>query len=366
MKRVWFAAAAVAALSLSAFGAQAHEQHACIDDACTLQSLLPAAPEGAAGEGVAGDATALASPKYGAWGFDLSGMDTSVRPGDDFYKFASGNWDAKTQIPSDRTRYGNFDKLSELSELRTQAIIEAAANNKAATGDTAKVGAAYRAFMNEAQIEALDAKPIAPWLDGVKKVKTKDEFTALMGKSTVTPYASLISVGISTDAKNPKAYAVYSSTGGISLPDRDYYLQPSFADKKQAYETYVAALLAKIGWDNPPRPPRPWSPSRPPSPRCPGPAELRAALEARRRAGRGRARRGGRQGLRRPALPAGVQGADGRAGRQPARGVPRSIEALDWMSDETKAKALAKLGKPSPRRSATRTSGATTRPDHRP
>ncbi len=246
MKRVWFAAAAVAALSLSAFGAQAHEQHACIDDACTMQSLLPAPIEGAAG-----DVTSLDSPRYGAWGFDLSGMDTSVKPGDDFYKFASGAWDNRTQIPGDRTRYGNFDKLAELSEARTKAIIEADAANKAATGDTAKVGAAYRAFMNEALIEQLDAKPIAPWLAGVKKVKTKDEFTALMGTSPVTPYSSLISVGISTDAKNPKAYAVYSSTGGLSLPDRDYYLDAKFADKKAAYLVYVEKMLTLAGWEKP-------------------------------------------------------------------------------------------------------------------
>jgi putative endopeptidase len=247
MKRVWFAAAAVAALSLSAFGAQAREQHDCVDDACTVQSLLPALAEGVA----AGDVTSLDSPKYGTWGFDLSGMDTSVKPGDDFYKFANGAWDAKTSIPSDRTRYGNFDKLSELSEARTRFIIEAAANDKAATGDKAKIGAAYRSFMDEAAIEALDAKPIQPWLAGVKKIKTKDEFTALMGKSSTTPYTALIGLGISTDAKSPQRYAVYASTGGLSLPDRDYYLDAKFADKKAAYLVYVEKMLTLAGWEKP-------------------------------------------------------------------------------------------------------------------
>lgn len=252
MKRVWFGAAALAALSMSAFGAQAfgtgaHEQHPCIDDACVMQSLLPALAEGAA----AGDVTSLESPRYGTWGFDLSGMDTSVKPGDDFYKFASGAWDAKTAIPSDRVRYGNFDKLSELSEARTKAIIEGAAADKAAIGEKAKIGAAYRAFMDEAAIEKLDAKPIQPWLNGVRKVKTKDEFTALMGKSSVTPYTTLIGLGISTDAKNPKAYAVYASTGGLSLPDRDYYLDAKFADKKTAYLAYVEKMLTLGGWEKP-------------------------------------------------------------------------------------------------------------------
>ena len=251
MKRVLFGAAAIAALSLSAFGAQAHEQHACIDDACVMQSILPFAPNGAAEGSAAGDATSLESPRYGTWGFDISGMDTTAKPGDDFYKFANGTWDAKTVIPSDRTRYGNFDKLAELSELRTRAIIESAAADKAATGEKAKIGAAYRAFMDEATIEKLDSKPIQPWLDGVKKVKTKDEFTALMGKSSTTPYADLISLGISVDAKNPQRYAVYAGTGGTSLPDRDYYLDAKFADKKAAYLVYVEKMLTLAGWPKP-------------------------------------------------------------------------------------------------------------------
>ena len=251
MKRVWFAAAAVAALSLSAFGAQAGEDHLCLDDACTTQALFAAPLLNGASEGAAGDLTSLESPRYGAWGFDTSGMDTSVKPGDDFYKFASGAWDARTTIPSDRTRYGNFDKLSELSEARTKAIIEAAAANKAAAGDTAKVGAAYRAFMDEAAIEALDAKPIAPYLAQIKAVKSKDAFTALMGQSSVAPFTSLLGLGIQTDAKNPKAYAVYAGAGGLSLPDRDYYLDAKFADKKTAYLAYVEQILTMAGWDKP-------------------------------------------------------------------------------------------------------------------
>ena len=247
MKRVWFGAAAAAALSISAFGAHAHEQHACIDEACTLQSLMPVLAEGAA----AAAQTSLESPRYGTWGFDLTGMDTSVKPGDDFYKFANGTWDAKTEIPSDRTRYGNFDKLAELSEARTKAIIEGAAADKAATGEKAKIGAAYRAFMDETAVEKLDAKPIQPWLDGVRKIKTKDQFTALMGASSVTPYASLISLGIGVDAKSPQAYAVYASTGGLSLPDRDYYLDAKFADKKTAYLAYVEKMLTLGGWEKP-------------------------------------------------------------------------------------------------------------------
>src|SRR5215213_6464422 len=75
-------------------------------------------------------APSLASPKYGSWGYDLSGMDRSVKPGEDFFKFANGKWAERTEIPSDRSRYGNFDKLRELSIDRQHAILEDAAAGK--------------------------------------------------------------------------------------------------------------------------------------------------------------------------------------------------------------------------------------------
>ena len=250
MKRVWFAAAATVALSLSAFGAQAQDNHdhACLDDGCALQSLFNIVD---AQTPAAGDKVSLDSPHYGAWGFDASGMDTSAKPGDDFYKYANGAWDTRTVIPSDRVRYGNFDKLAELSEARTKAIITQAADSKSTDPDTVKIGAAYRAFMDEALAEKLDAKPLAPELAGIKTVATKDEFTALMGKSATTGYASILNLGVSADAKNPNRYAVYAGAGGLSLPDRDYYLKPEFAEKKAKYEAYVTQLLTMIGWDQP-------------------------------------------------------------------------------------------------------------------
>ena len=70
------------------------------------------------------EAASLASPKYGTWGFDAAGMDLSVKPGDDFFRYANGKWADRTDIPADRTSYGYFDKLAELSENRLHAILD--------------------------------------------------------------------------------------------------------------------------------------------------------------------------------------------------------------------------------------------------
>ncbi|MFN3583397.1 M13 family metallopeptidase [Phenylobacterium sp.] len=249
-RKILLSAAAVGTLALAA-GAQAapgaHEEHACMGETCESVALFDAAdaPAGAAA------ATSLESPRYGTWGFDLTGMDRSVKPGDDFFKFANGTWDRTTEIPSDKVRWGNFNKLRELSDARMHAILEEAAAGKLADPDAAKIAAGYAAYMDEKLAEKLDARPLAPELAQVRAVKTRDEFTALMGKANVSGFTTILPVFVSIDAKAPTRYAVLTATGGLGLPDRDYYLQPNFAEKKAKYQAYVQQMLTMVGWEKP-------------------------------------------------------------------------------------------------------------------
>ncbi len=244
MKTLLLSAAAAAVLALGAMPAAADER-ACLDALCFDEVMFAA--DGAAGAG----SMSLESPRYGAWGFDLSGMDRSVNPGDDFYNWANGAWSRRTEIPSDRTRFGNFDALAILSEARTRAIIEDAAGGRIQDVDAAKIGAAYQAFMDEARIEALGAGPIQAELDALRKARSHDDIAGLMGKAASTNYNAVLGLGISDDAKDPGRYAVYAGAGGLGLPDRDYYLDPKFADKKAAYEAYITKMLTLIGWARP-------------------------------------------------------------------------------------------------------------------
>ncbi|HEY8617237.1 M13 family metallopeptidase [Phenylobacterium sp.] len=246
-RKILLCAAALAALSTSPALAAAGHDHACADALCANELLFDAADAADTG----GTTASLATPKYGTWGFDLSGMDRSVKPGDDFFKFANGAWDRATQIPADRVRWGNFNKLRELSDNRMRAILEEAKTGKLQDRDAAKIAAGYAAFMDEALAEKLDAKPIQPELEQVRAVATKDQFTALMGKAATTGFTSILPVFISIDAKAPTRYTVMAATGGLGLPDRDYYLQAGFAEKKAKYQAYVAQLLTLAGWDKP-------------------------------------------------------------------------------------------------------------------
>jgi putative endopeptidase len=210
--------------------------------AASWLSFLCSAPAGA---------DSLESPRFGTWGFDVSGMDRSASPGTDFYKYANGNWVARTPIPQDRSRFGSFDLLAELSEARVHAILEDAAAGRLLDPDAAKIGAAYRSFMDEARVNTLDFKPLARQLAIIRSLTDRRGVAAVMGRQNTEDYPSIFDLFIEQDAKAPDRYAVELNAGGLGLPDRDYYLKPAFADKKAAYQKYVQQLLGMIGWPEP-------------------------------------------------------------------------------------------------------------------
>jgi putative endopeptidase len=188
------------------------------------------------------------APKYGAWGIDLSGRDLSVKPGDNFYRYANGAWDDRTEIPPDRTSFGSFAVLAMLSETRTRAIIEAAAAGQSNDPDAVKIGAAYSAFMDEERINALDAKPLGDDLAAVRAATTHEALAVLMAQGTHGFQPAIFSLAIGADAKNPSRYAAYLGTSGLGLPDRDYSLDASLADKKTKYQAYIADMLNQVSW----------------------------------------------------------------------------------------------------------------------
>ena len=194
----------------------------------------------------------LESPRYGTWGFDPAAIDRSVAPGDNFFEFVNGNALKTMEIPTDRTRYGNFDVLSVLSEHRVHSILEdAAAHPKDAR--EAKIGAYYRAFLDEARIEQLGDKPLQADLQPVRNVRTREELAALMGDSHGAPYSSIFGGFIGADSKDPTHYAFQMRSGGLGLPDRDYYLGDTarFKEIRARYQSYIAQVLTLAKWPNP-------------------------------------------------------------------------------------------------------------------
>ena len=246
--------AALGALLLPASMASAQvagdgHDHGCIDEACTVFELFQTPADGATVMGYQG----IDTPRYGTWGFDLAGRDTSVRPGDSFMRYANGAALDRMQIPSDRTSYGSFALLRELSDNRVKAMIEGltARTDLVAGSDEQKIADAYRSYMDTARIEALDAQPLQPYLAAIRAANTHDLAAVYMGQTQGRLGGSIFGTGISTDQKAPNRYVVSTGQSGLGLPNRDYYLEARWAEKKALYQVYVARMLEMIGWENP-------------------------------------------------------------------------------------------------------------------
>jgi len=190
--------------------------------------------------------------KYGAWGFDLAGADASTRPGDDFFRYANGTWFDRAQIPADKSAYSLRVIMTDFTEQRLKELLEAASAQSTASPSTLeeKAGAFYHSFIDEGRAEELAAKAIDPELNDLKNAKTRDDFTALMGRTATDFESSLFNPVIDVDLKDPRKYAFYLTQAGIGLPDRDYYLKPDFAAQKIAYQNYVATILRLLNWSD--------------------------------------------------------------------------------------------------------------------
>jgi putative endopeptidase len=186
-------------------------------------------------------------PQLGSFGFDTAGMDRSVDPGDNFYDFANGAWERATEIPADRSNYGMFTLLDDLSKTRTRAIVEEAARQPGS-----RIGDFYSSFMDEARIEQAGIAPIRPLLQRVQAIRTRADWAAelgrLMRQGTTGPFGGYVA----TDDRIPTEMIVRLGQSGLGLPDRDYYLRSEAAltSKRDAYRTYLTQILTMAGEQN--------------------------------------------------------------------------------------------------------------------
>src|SRR5690606_10964115 len=189
--------------------------------------------------------------RYGTWGFDVAGMDRSVRPGVDFFAYANGTWAKNTRIPDDQSSYGSFRALRDLSELRVHKQVESyPLGNPETDGDAAKIAAIYRSFMDEATIEKLDDQPLRPTLERIRKAGSHLELARLMAARD-TFNATLFGLSVSDDQRDPEHYTLYMNQSGLGLGDREMYLRDNFAPQRERYLAYIAQLLELAGWKDP-------------------------------------------------------------------------------------------------------------------
>jgi putative endopeptidase len=184
-------------------------------------------------------------------GIDTAGMDRAQKPWEDFYQFANGKWIAETDIPADRPAVFVFTLLAKHNRQQLHKILEAAAKDKDAPRDgiRAKVGALFRSGMDEKKIEEQGAKPLRSELKRIAVIQSaNDLLPALARLHTVRSFAAF-DFASTPDLKNSRRVIAEFSQGGLSLPDRDYYLKDDARLKKirSEFVAHVAKMFELLG-----------------------------------------------------------------------------------------------------------------------
>lgn len=188
----------------------------------------------------------LRSVRFGDWGVDLSQRDLSVAPGDDFFRHVNGRWLESYELPPDKTSFGTFNALFELSQERVQALIEElAAMNPSRGSVEQKVGDYYASYLDTTRIDALGVEPVADWLEAIAAIETLTDLARAFGRADIEGSNAPIRVGIEIDRMDPTRFIAGIDHSGLGLPERDYYLEETgrFADIREQYRAHIARML---------------------------------------------------------------------------------------------------------------------------
>ncbi|MEY4966433.1 MAG: hypothetical protein RL274_2016 [Pseudomonadota bacterium] len=199
--------------------------------------------------GVLAASSALAqSAKLGKWGVDLSSLDKSVKPGDNFFQHVNGGWLRTAQIPADRASAGSFQDLQILSEQRLQIIVDELSKKRTLSAEERKLRDGYASFVDTAAIEAKGLQPVRKDLDYLAGLQTHAQVASAMGSIKLSTQ-SIYGIGMGIDDKNPDNYSVNLSQSGLGMPERDYYLSSDAAIVKtrEAYRKYLADMMTLAG-----------------------------------------------------------------------------------------------------------------------
>lgn len=184
-------------------------------------------------------------------GIDPANIDRSVRPCDNFFQYANGSWLKNNPVPASESRWGSFNELADRNYATQRAILDDLARGAATAkpgSNAQKVGDFYASAMDTMAIEKAGLKYLQPYLTKINGLKNLGEVQAYLAdpKNTSTGWYDW---GVGQDEKISTQYAVQFGQGGLTLPDRDYYLKDDARSKaiRAAYKTYMTSLFQLLG-----------------------------------------------------------------------------------------------------------------------
>ncbi|MDP4285551.1 MAG: M13 family metallopeptidase [Bacteroidota bacterium] len=184
---------------------------------------------------------------------DTSGIDSTVRPQDDFFHYVNGGWIKKTEIPASEGRWGSFTILQQKTQLELKFILDSCANLKAAKGSNAqKVGDFYSSAMDSSTIEQKGFQPLQADMQRINTLQSSRDVLKEVAFEYNMGLSPLISFSAGPDAKNSDVVTEYFNQGGLGLPNKDYYtkMDSSTQNIRKAYTKYIAKVLTLSGDDS--------------------------------------------------------------------------------------------------------------------
>ena len=182
-------------------------------------------------------------------GIDTAELDETIRPQDDLFRHVNGKWIARTEIPSDKARYGSFYLLAEEAEKAVRDIIVESQSAEPGT-EARKVGDLYASFLDESRVEELAAQPIAAAIAESEAIDSIESLLTTLGRLERGGSSGFVQVFVDNDPGQPERYLVFLEQGGIGLPDESYYREEKFADIRVKYVAYLEKMLTLAGLED--------------------------------------------------------------------------------------------------------------------
>lgn len=181
---------------------------------------------------------------------DVSNFNNNIKPGDNFYMYVNGNWIKKNPIPPSETRWTSFSEIRERNINNIKAILDETTKANAPQGSIKqKVGDFYFTATDSATIEKEGIKPIQDEFNKIAAVKTLNDIPKAVSHLHYIGINTLFNLGISPDSKNNERNIIQAYQGGLSLPDRDYYLKedPKSSSIRKAYQKHLNNMFKLLG-----------------------------------------------------------------------------------------------------------------------
>ncbi len=177
---------------------------------------------------------------------DINNMNTSVKPGDNFYEYANGNWLALNPVPASETRWGSFNILNDYTQNAVKAIVEGAAATSGAPGSSEQlVGDFYASGMDEATIDKKGISAVTPLLNKIDGINSNQQLIDYLAYAQKAGLGGIFGIYVGPDDKNVTKNILNAFQSGLGLPDRDYYFKDDERSKKlqTAYQAYIGKVL---------------------------------------------------------------------------------------------------------------------------